>query len=85
MALRAASNAVGYLFRHYGGSIYEVRFIARSSENPSQHLVIYTSTAQSTVRETGEVLPIGTVWARPFEDFFGVLPDGTPRFQKINP
>jgi hypothetical protein len=48
---------------------YKVLGIARDVKNPQVVKVIYESTQESLLRETNELLPIGTLWSRDPKDF----------------
>jgi hypothetical protein len=48
---------------------YKVLGIARNVKNPQTLKVVYESTQESLLRETNELLPIGTLWTRDPEDF----------------
>jgi hypothetical protein len=48
---------------------YKVLGIARDVKNPKVVKVVYESTVESLLRETNELLPIGTLWSRDPKDF----------------
>lgn len=45
---------------------------ARLTTNPADKVVVYVQT------KTGEV------WAMPWDDYYGLLPNGDPRFQPVH-
>jgi hypothetical protein len=59
------------LYQHYKGDIYRKIADARSSENRSEELVVYQSCKTKSI------------WVRPKAMFEEILPDGTPRFRKV--
>lgn len=71
------------LYTHYTGLQYEVIDIAYDSRD-TQMLVLYRSLAESKIRETGQSLPVGTLWVRPYVEFFGQH-NGVQRFTKVDP
>jgi hypothetical protein len=58
---------IGGVYRHFKGpeKIYRVLNIALDCEDPQRKIVVYEQLYAT------KDLPIGTIWARPLEDFVG--------------
>ena len=71
-------NKIGSVWRHMKTlHDYKIIAVARSADNPDLFNIVYSSLEKSTIRGTGEPLPIGTCWIRKEDDFYA-------SFQKIS-
>ncbi len=65
-------------FKHLKtGNLYELVGIARSVKNPNRGHVVYKQLYESKLRNTEEVLPIGSLWIRKEKDF-------NKKFESVN-
>jgi len=74
--------SINGVYEHYTGLRYEVIDVVYDSRD-TQLLVLYRSMAESKIRETGQTLPAGTLWVRPYAEFFGQH-NGVQRFTKVD-
>lgn len=72
------------MYKHYSGAMYEVVGLVYDARD-TKKLVLYRSTSDAKIRETGESIPAGTHWVRPWSEFFDEHTPGVKRFAKIAP
>lgn len=66
------------LYKHIRtGRLYFADGVAFSHDTPQQSFVIYSQKYEGEMRETGERLPVGTMWIRPKEEF-------AAKFEKVD-
>lgn len=68
------------------GNYYKVIGIGRHVDNRTTLLVFYKQLYEGKLKDTDQVLPIGTLWTRDYDEFFGIdaTNDNKKRFIKVD-
>jgi hypothetical protein len=85
MLLKKMASIVKGVYKHtVTNNLYNIIGLGRSVESPSQLLVVYEQLYEGKKKGTNEVLPVGSIWTRKYEDFIGLNEHGEKRFVKID-